>query len=102
MRALERRGVMQVAAWRSMLGALSAATPQEFVDWFSIERTDGNDIDVGLHRHWVDPTLPFARALADHAHGIVVTSATLLDGEPDQPPTGRMRNSGWARLICRL
>ncbi len=83
MRALERRGVMQVAAWRSMLNALSTATPAEFVDWFSIERAGDHDIDVGLHRHWLDPTLPFARALADHAHGIAVTSATLLNGEED-------------------
>ena len=85
-RSLDRRGVIQVAAWRSMLTALSAATPPEFVDWFSIEREGGNDLDVGLHRHWLDPTLPFARALADHAHGIVVTSATLLDGEPENGP----------------
>jgi ATP-dependent DNA helicase DinG len=67
-----------------MLGALGAATPVEFVDWFSIERMDGQDIDVGLHRHWVDPTLPFARALADHTHGMAVTSATLLNGEEDE------------------
>lgn len=85
-RSLDRRGVIQAAAWRSMLTALSAATPPEFVDWLSIEREGGNDLDVGLHRHWLDPTLPFARALADHAHGIVVTSATLLDGEPEGGP----------------
>jgi ATP-dependent DNA helicase DinG len=84
MRTLERRGVMPVAAWRAMLGSLGAATPEEFVDWFSVERTDGFDMDVGLYRHWVDPTLPFARALADHTHGMVVTSATLLNGEEDQ------------------
>ncbi len=83
-RTLERRGVIPIAAWRAMLASLSAATPQEFVDWFSVERMDGMDMDVGLFRHWVDPTLPFARALADHTHGMVVTSATLLNGEADQ------------------
>ncbi len=83
-RTLERRGAIPIAAWRSMLGALSAATPVEFVDWFSIERMDGQDVDVGLHRHWIDPTLPFARALADHTHGMAVTSATLLNGEEDE------------------
>ncbi|MBY0511024.1 MAG: ATP-dependent DNA helicase [Rhodospirillaceae bacterium] len=83
-RTLERRGAIPAAAWRSMLGALGAATPAEFVDWFSIERMDGQDVDVGLHRHWVDPTLPFARALADHTHGMAVTSATLLNGEEDE------------------
>jgi ATP-dependent DNA helicase DinG len=83
MRTLERRGLMQLGAWRGMLAALSTATPTEFVDWFSIERADGHDIDIGLHRHWIDPTLPFARSLADHTHGIVITSATLLNGDQD-------------------
>jgi ATP-dependent DNA helicase DinG len=82
-RTLERRGLIQVAAWRAMLGTLGRAPPVEYVDWFSIARNDGHDVDVGLHRHWVDPTLPFARALADHAHGIVVTSATLRTGDVD-------------------
>lgn len=82
-RTLEHRGAMQVTAWRGMVKALREKTPQEFVDWFHLERIDGHDIDVGLNRHWVDPTLPFARALADHAHGIVVTSATMLTGEAD-------------------
>ena len=83
-RTLEHRGAMQVTAWRGMVKSLKDKTPQEFVDWFHIERIDGNDIDVGLNRHWLDPTLPFARALADHAHGIVVTSATMLTGETDE------------------
>ena len=95
MRTLERRGAIPVAAWRSMLGALTAATPPEFVDWFSIERMDGQGIDVGLHRHWIDPTLPFARALADHTHGMAVTSATLLNGEDDQA-------ADWANAEARV
>jgi ATP-dependent DNA helicase DinG len=82
-RTLERRGLMQIVAWRDMLAALHAKTPPEFIDWFGIERADGHDIDVGMYRHWLDPTLPFARALADQAHGIAVTSATLLDGSGD-------------------
>ena len=32
----------------------------EFVDWFEIAREDGRDVDVGLERHWVDPTIPLA------------------------------------------
>src|SRR5690606_33893899 len=60
------------------------ATPDEHVDWAEVERIDGRDLDVGLHRHWVDPMLPFARVVAEPAHGIVVTSATMTDGgEPE-------------------
>ena len=95
MRTLERRGAIPVAAWRAMLAALDTATPAEFVDWFSIERSDGFELDVGLHRHWIDPTLPFARALADHTHGMVVTSATLLNGEEDQA-------ADWANAEARV
>lgn len=83
-RTIERRGLIPVAAWRSMLSALRESTPPEFVDWFAVDRTDGYELDVGLHRHWVDPTLPFARALADHTHGLAITSATLLNGDADQ------------------
>jgi ATP-dependent DNA helicase DinG len=36
-----------------------------------------------MHRHWVDPTLPFVTAVATRAHGLVVTSATLTDGSGD-------------------
>lgn len=79
-RGIDRRALRPIAAWRAMLAALAAPREPEFVDWFAVERLDGRDFDVGLHRHWVDPTLPFARAVAEPAHGLLVTSATLRDG----------------------
>ncbi|WP_417834374.1 ATP-dependent DNA helicase [Thalassospira xiamenensis] len=83
-RSLERRAIMQVAAWRAMLESLVDATPPEFVDWFAIERQFGRDFDVGMHRHHIDPTLPLTAALAPSAHGLVITSATLRDGTGDE------------------
>lgn len=82
-RSIARRGTLTVEAWRSMLASLPTETPAQFVDWFAVERADGRDVDVGLYRHWVDPTVPFAAALAGPAHGMVVTSATLTDGTGD-------------------
>ncbi len=83
-RSLRRRAEMELASWRAMLRTLGQATPDEHVDWAEVERIDGRDLDVGLHRHWVDPMLPFARVVAEPAHGIVVTSATMTDGgEPE-------------------
>ncbi len=79
-RGLRRRTEGQAEAWRSMLEALATGTPETFVDWFAVRRIDGRDIDVSMHRHWIDPTEPFARLVAEPAHGIVVTSATLRDG----------------------
>ena len=82
-RGLRRRAEGELEAWRSMLAALADGTPEEFVDWFSVTRSQGRDIDIGMHRHWIDPMLPFAKAVAEPSHGIVVTSATLRDGTGD-------------------
>ena len=80
---LERRAVVELGGWQRALREIGAAQPEAFVDWLSIERNDGHEIDVGLHRHWVDPTRPFADAVARPAHGVLVTSATLTDGSGD-------------------
>jgi ATP-dependent DNA helicase DinG len=79
-RGLVRRAEGQLMSWIQMLRALGRETPPEFVDWFSIDRLEGRDIDVGQHRHWIDPTRPFVEAIAARAHGLLVTSATLTDG----------------------
>ena len=83
--SLERRALNQLTNWRAMLGALNADTPDEFVDWFGVERISGRDFDVGFHRHWVDPTKPLADEVFKPAHGVAITSATLTDrtGDPD-------------------
>ena len=82
-RALARRGEMLISGWIDMLGALDAETPEIFVDWFAVDRIDGRDFDVGMFRHWVDPTIPFADSVASRAHGILVTSATLTGRSGD-------------------
>jgi ATP-dependent DNA helicase DinG len=84
-RGLRRRGELALGAWRGMLAALAGARDDAFVDWFGIERADGRDVDVGMHRHWLDPTLPFAETVLKRAHGVLITSATLRDRPPDAP-----------------
>ncbi len=88
-RGLRRRAAIDLTAWRAMLATLSvqpdeAAGPDRFVDWFAVERIDGRDMDVGLYRHWIDPTFPFAEHVALKAQGVVVTSATLRDGTGEE------------------
>ena len=101
-RGLRRRVETEIAGWRSMLEALNHGTPPEFVDWFSVDRVGGRDADVGMHRHWVDPTLPFARHVLEPAHGVVVTSATLTDasGDPEADWARAERATG-ARHLSR-
>ncbi len=99
-RGIDRRALRPLAAWQAMLAALTAPPEADFVDWFAVERIDGRDIDVGLHRHWVDPTRPFAQAVAMPAHGVLVTSATLRDGSGDLEADWRAaeRRTGAAHL----
>jgi ATP-dependent DNA helicase DinG len=88
-RGLKRRANLVLPSWLSMLGSLAQVTPEEFVDWFSIETAWGNLFDVGMHRHWVDPSLPFARTVLEPSQGVLITSATLRDKLPDAPDDWR-------------
>jgi len=78
-RSLERRAIAGVESWRSMLTSLSETPSESFVDFFGLERIEGRDVDVGLHRHFTDPMRPFAQTMTDVAHGMLITSATLRD-----------------------
>jgi len=82
-RGLHRRCEGELVAWRAMLQALGKDTPAEYVDWFSVSREAGREVDAGMHRHWIDPTIPFAQVVMAPAHGAVITSATLRDGTGD-------------------
>ncbi len=80
-RGLERRAHLLLPAWRAMLATLEEEPHEttEFADWFEIARDDARDNDVGLKRHWIDPTIPFADTILKPAHGALITSATLRD-----------------------
>jgi ATP-dependent DNA helicase DinG len=83
-KSLERRVRLPVEGWRRMLEHLTQGVLDDtFIDWFGVQRYQGNDVDVGMHRHWLDPTKPLAQAVMKSAHGVVVTSATLRDGSGD-------------------
>ncbi|WP_156839285.1 ATP-dependent DNA helicase [Novosphingobium aquimarinum] len=70
-----------LAAWEALLERLGGPADPDFVDWLSVERSDSREFDVGLHRRWLDPMKPFARVVLEPAHGVMMTSATLRDGE---------------------
>ncbi|HEY8949696.1 MAG TPA: ATP-dependent DNA helicase [Rhizomicrobium sp.] len=81
-RGLEKRARIVVPEWIAMLSSLeSGDRREEFVDWFEIEREDGRDYDIGLWRHWIDPTIPLASEVLSPAHGALITSATLRDAD---------------------
>jgi ATP-dependent DNA helicase DinG len=83
-RSLSRRALDRLAAWDAMLATLEQKPPEpgqrpDHVFFLTLDRRDAGDRDAGLHRHWLDPTIPFAATLAAPAHGLLVTSATLRD-----------------------
>jgi ATP-dependent DNA helicase DinG len=70
-----------VAAWIALLARIGGEADPEFVDWLAVERIDGREFDVAIHRRWLDPTKPLAAAVLAPADGVLVTSATLRGGE---------------------
>jgi len=69
-----------VAAWLALIARIGGPPTNDFVDWLAVERIEGREIDIGLHRRWLDPSKPFAETVLKPAHGVLVTSATLRAG----------------------
>lgn len=69
-----------VAAWGRLLARIGGPADPDFVDWMTVDRVEGREYDMGLHRHWLDPSRPFAETVLKPAHGVLVTSATLRAG----------------------
>jgi len=100
-RSLTRRALSPLVAWQSMLRNIERPPAEpgvrpDHVLYLRVERRDSLERDVGLHRHWLDPTVPFAMTLAAPAEGVLVTSATLRDSGDADP------ESAWAAAETRV
>lgn len=69
-----------VGAWSALAQRVGGPADPDFVDWLAVDRVEGREYDMGLHRRWLDPTRPFAETVLKPAHGVVVASATLRAG----------------------
>lgn len=96
-RGLDRRAMILLPSWRAMLAGIGRPGNPDFVEWFSVERIAGREIDAGMHRHWCDPTIPFASSVLEAAHGVLIASATLRDGLPDTDDS----QEGWQSAEIR-
>lgn len=93
-RRLEQRVIQPLLHWRSLLETvLAGEIDQDFIDRLIIIRAQGQPIDCGLTRHWLDPTRPLAEQVLTPAHGVVITSATLTAGEGETP--GEPSRQAW-------
>jgi ATP-dependent DNA helicase DinG len=88
-RSLTRRSELTLTGFVEMLGRLVDKADEQFIEWFSVEQAWDREVDVGLHSHWVDPTIPLASAVLKPADGIIITSATLRDRPPEMPDDWR-------------
>lgn len=70
-----------LAAWESLLSRMGGPADPEFVDWLAVDRGDAREFDIGIHRRWLDPMKPFGKVVLEPAHGVMLTSATLRDGD---------------------
>ncbi|MFM6931366.1 MAG: ATP-dependent DNA helicase [Novosphingobium sp.] len=78
-----------IGAWEALLERLGGPADPEFVDWLAVERGDAREFDVGIHRRYLDPMKPFARVVLEPSHGVMLTSATLRDGDDWQAAIAR-------------
>src|SRR4029453_17894638 len=62
-RSLANRCELTLEAWRAMLRGLHNETDPAFVDWFAIEKIQNREIDVGMYRHYLEPTAPFGNSV---------------------------------------
>lgn len=69
-----------VGAWSALAQRVGGPADPDFVDWLAVDRVEGREYDMGLHRRWLDPTRPFAETVLKPAHGVLVASATLRAG----------------------
>src|SRR5271163_3049376 len=93
-RGLDRRAGMHPAAWSRLLRDLVEGPRTDTIEWFALDRIDGLESDVAVNRNWVDPGIPFVALVAQPAHGLVVTSATLTDDAADPELAWRGAEAG--------
>ena len=100
-RSVQRRAQLRLVSWEAMLQTMRDPAPEpgtrpQYVHTLELERRGGADRDAGLHRHWLDPSIPFAAALAAPAHGLLITSATLRDTGAEDA------EASWAEAEARV
>ncbi len=69
-----------IAGWMALLSRLNGVLDPDFVDWIAVDRFEGREYDMGLHRHWLDPMIPVKKTVYEPTQGVMVTSATLKSG----------------------
>ncbi|PZU58833.1 MAG: helicase [Sphingobium sp.] len=91
-----------IAAWLALLSRIGGPADPDFVDWLAVDRYEGREFDIGIHRHWLDPTRPLAETVLTPAHSVIVTSATLKGGGGWDTAEGRSGSLHLPRPAARF
>jgi len=91
-----------LAGWLALLSRIGGPADAAFVDWLAVDRIEGREYDIGLHRHWLDPTRPVAEVVLKPAHGVLITSATLKGGGDWENAEARSGAHHLARAATRF
>ncbi len=109
-RSMKRRAIDPLTAWRRMLDSLRIADARPgqrpaYVQFLRLERNTDGDKDVAILSHMLDPTEAFIETIANPAHGMLITSATLRDGYESggsaDPSAGADQETAWAQAEAR-
>src|SRR5262249_55568147 len=71
-RSLTNRWGLPLEAGGWMRRGLHNGADPPFVDWFGVGGAFTREADVGMYRHYLDPTEPFVNSVIKPAHGAVI------------------------------
>ena len=77
--SMQNRAIIPLGHWQNLLQSLPHAPPPNSVDWFELTRYRRLERNIGIYRHFIDPTRPLASAWQQALPGLVITSATLTE-----------------------
>jgi ATP-dependent DNA helicase DinG len=70
----------------------------DFVDWLAVDRIEGREFDIGLHRHWLDPSRPSPRPCSSRRTACSSPrprcAAAATGRSPRRAPARRISTSG--------
>ncbi|MCX8505388.1 MAG: ATP-dependent DNA helicase [Alphaproteobacteria bacterium] len=77
--SMQNRAIIPLGHWQNLLQSLPYSPPPNCVGWFELTRYRRLERNIGIYRHFIDPTRPLASAWQQALPGLVITSATLTE-----------------------
>ncbi|MDI9349225.1 MAG: helicase C-terminal domain-containing protein, partial [Candidatus Symbiobacter sp.] len=89
--SLQNKAILPIGTWYKLLEQMAEPPPPNCVDWLELTRYRRLERNIGIYRHFIDPTRPLAAAWRQSVPGLVITSATLTEATTDTPENDWLR-----------